>query len=196
MVVVVDLVVAVVRSMTLAVYLLVGVVMDIVGCLGLAVREDVRPGVVVSQPLTAAVVVLTSMAPAFAVSVRIVIGSGGSSPSIWGVRGRVGVRGSGSHDPSISATRYRPSTMGGGEETCPRGATRENERKNINASTMATRMTAVRTRLRRRDHLGGRIGRRIPAHVSQRRPAAVCVRQSWQYGVRHRPQRRRVGRPA
>jgi hypothetical protein len=107
-VVVVDLVVAVVRSMTLAVYLLVGVVMDIVGCLGLAVREDVRPGVVVSQPLTAAVVVLTSMAPAFAVSVRIVIGSGGSSPSIWGARRRVGVWRTRSHVPRISTWCYRP----------------------------------------------------------------------------------------
>jgi len=107
-VVVVDLVVAVVRSMTLAVYLLVGVVMDIVGCLGLAVREDVRPGVVVSQPLTATVVVLTRMAPAFAVSVRIVTGSGGSSPSIWGARRRVGVWRTRSHVPRISTWCYRP----------------------------------------------------------------------------------------
>gem|GEM_PF-4661666 len=78
---VVALVVAVVRSMPFATCLRLGVVMETARCPRLAVDMDARPTVVVSMPLDAVVVVLTRVASVFAVSVRIVSGSGGSSRS-------------------------------------------------------------------------------------------------------------------
>lgn len=73
---------------------------------------------------------------------------------------------------------------------------RDTVRANISANTMKMTMATVPSLRNGRVHRAEINGRRIPAQVSQRRPAGVCVRQSWQYGVRHRPHRNSVVRPA
>jgi hypothetical protein len=80
--------------------------------------------------------------------------------------------------------------------TGPRGIPREIVRANINANTIRTTMSAVPNFWKGRVHRGEISGFRMPAQESQRSPAGVCVRQLWQYGVRHRPHRSNVVRAA
>jgi hypothetical protein len=81
MTMVVAIVVTETRSMTLATCLVAGMVMEPVGCVGLALDVDARLNLVVSLPLTVIVAKLMRMAPSFAVNVRILSGTGVSSPS-------------------------------------------------------------------------------------------------------------------
>ena len=81
MTMVVAIVVTEARSMTLATCLVAGMVVELVGCVGLALDVDARLNLVVSLPLTVIVAKLMRMAPFFAVNVRIVSGTGVSSPS-------------------------------------------------------------------------------------------------------------------